>query len=419
MPPTCSFAGQQQQHSTWDHGEHRKWDTNTHNMDVRVCIALSASCRVFFLVSDYVTYPISSTVDEVESDSFALNQYTYSCEYYKYKPYACSKFFPRCVNGTDGTAHITRTRARATRQGTISDGLTHDSHLHIISLSLSFLPSLSIGVSTELKICQDYCLGGERNADCARAFVTSYFETECAMTAYYTSSEPCVGADLIGLPPGSDNSLWWKVGLGSGLGVLGCVMMGWIYRRHRYENATEAEIEQHDAKKAAQRAKKRQKADRKNGVASAAPSPRAANGRGVPPSDSPSTPDLIDVADIELAVPPPRDHSHDLSHHAALSKDGSASTGVASSSGAAAAAIQKSSSRLTQQEKDAARASRPLLEQEGHPRTHPTGESQVESPISRLEGEQPEGVQLHAHMLYGDEDAWKTGQIIRVAPPPE
>lgn len=349
-------------------------------------------------------------------DFQASEQHAKSCSFFAYMPFACSQWFPRCINATDGTS------------GAQIEG-----------------------------ICQDFCLQAADIKDCSDYFNVQTF---CSDAQRFSPQPTCIGSDQLAQPASVTDSKWWKIGLGVGIAVVIIIALVLLWRRHKRENVTESELAKHDADKAAKLQKKKAKEEAKNGDRKANTSgPQLGRGRyEAPPVDSPQNGDAaVRMRDIEMGL---EGANRPASAGAAASassprRRGGASpdppsdgtlSGASSSpplSGGGAAIMSPPANRRSLIAEQAASPKGSKSHKEGekhhkHKKAHKSDKKAHRSekkaaaahldqhgelsPIARPpfgEPDQP-GTIAGGHVQYGQpapEDAWKSGQPTRVAPP--
>jgi hypothetical protein len=372
-------------------------------------------------ISDYVDYLIANDTiaeDYATYDFQAAEQHARDCSFFAYKPFACSQWFPRCVNTTAG------------------------------------------GVGTIQGICQDYCLQANDVKECTDYHSEVQIRIQICGDAKRITAAPaaCVGADLLAPPEDVLDSKWWKIGLGAGIGVVVIITLACLWRRHKRENISEKELEKHDAEKTAKMQKKKNKEDAANAKKGSGKKKTNDNsqpqqlGRGryeAPPEAAQNGAPLavgdIEMGGLEGVRGAPVASSSAAHRHRSPDPPSASPVAIMSPPGnrrsliveqqqqppSSAAAAATSSSKDHKSHKSEKKKSHKSDKDKDHKHHHHKSDkkSHVEahgelSPITSPDDEalmsRADPVRVGGHITYGqqpEENAWKSGMPTRVAPP--
>lgn len=279
-------------------------------------------------------------------------------------------------------------------------------------------------------ICSDVCRAGGKTEDCAAAFDEAAIANECS-TSFYSSPPQCVREGL--MQSDGDGGYWWKVGLGIGCAAAFLIILGLVIRHHRKENATEEQIAKYDAKKAREAEKRKQKESSKKDR-SRRSTPRNAEvepasrgeGQSVAPSSVANNSDALRLADVELTACAPL-VPHTESNPASPARSAKSKRSKKHKHGAASSSANSTPDRSTRSvtagidsaTPPVSRVQRALLSgvesEGGAAASHAEGVPAAAAASSSSPPPPRDGVS--SFVLHGDEDAWKKGLPIRVAPP--
>ncbi len=157
--------------------------------------------------------PDSLNIAGSDASARAFGANVDSCPYFLYRPYICAKYFPLCQD------------------------------------------------STIIKVCQSDCFDGKyANSRQCQYFSDQYFTDECGQLNYYSAPPICRHPPTLSE---SNDSYYWKIGLGVGLFCGAGLLGGFLIRKRCRENMTaeqlDAEYKRKEEKKAAEARKIRER----------------------------------------------------------------------------------------------------------------------------------------------------------------